>query len=322
MKQMDKKPYGVILAAGKGQRITPLSFKVPKPLLCICNKPIIQYQIESMSNLGIKEFIIVVGHLKESIQEYFGDGSALGVKIKYVEQKEKLGIAHAIGQLEDHLDKPFLLFLGDIFFVPKNLGLMLEIFYKRHAGAVLAVKKESDPNSIRKNFTVILGDKAQRVTRVIEKPRYLSTNLKGCGIYLFSLAIFDAIRNTPRTAMRDEYEITTAIQILIEEQSLVYAADVIEWDMNVTVPCDLVKCNQKWLKKIGQRSVIDPTARLHQGVRVINSVVGRNVVINNPLTVKNSVILDGVRINKPADITNSLVAGDFSVVCDDLEVGL
>jgi ADP-glucose pyrophosphorylase len=55
---------------------------------------------------------------------------------------------------------------------------------------------------------------------------------------------------------------------------------------------------------------------------VINSVVGRNVVINNPLTVKNSVILDGVRINKPADITNSLVAGDFSVVCDDLEVGL
>lgn len=310
--------YGVILAAGKGQRITPLSLEIPKPLLPICNKPIIQYQIESMISLGIKDFIIVVGHLKDKIQKYFGDGSGLGIRIRYVEQKEKLGIAHAIGQLENYIDKPFILFLGDIFFVPRNLNSMLDTFYKEKAGAVIAVKKELDQNSIRKNFTVIVKGKTNRVLRVIEKPRYLTTNLKGCGIYLFNLAIFDAIRNTPRTAMRDEYEVTTAIQILIEEGAPVFAEDVIEWDMNVTVPCDLLKCNQRWLRKIGKKELISPGARLHQGVKVINSVIGNGVSIGKPILVKNSVILNGVKINKNADILNSLVSNDFLVVCSNL----
>lgn len=304
--------FGVILAAGKGQRITPLSLEVPKPLLPICNKPIMQYQIESMKELGINEFIIVVGHLKEKIQDYFGDGSLLGVKIKYVEQKEKLGIAHAVGQLEDYIDKPFLLFLGDIFFIPKNLNLMLDILHKEKAGAVLAVKKESDPDSIRKNFTVNVDRKTKRIIRVIEKPRYLTTDLKGCGIYLFDLAIFDAIRNTPRTAMRDEYEITTAIQILIEEGSFVYAADVIDWDMNVTVPEDLVRCSMKWLQKTGKKNIIDTSAKLDKSVKVIDSVIGKNVVVDFPVMIKNSVILDGTQLKSQGDVINSLVCEGFS----------
>lgn len=317
---LKNKIYGVILAAGKGERIIPLSFENPKPLLPICNKPIIQYQIESMKELGITDFIIVVGHLKERIQAFFGNGSSLGVRIKYVEQKEKLGIAHAIGQLETHIDAPFLLFLGDIFFVPKNLDTMLKIFQKKNAGAILAVKKESDPNSIRKNFTVMLAKKGNRVIRVIEKPRYLNTNLKGCGIYLFDLAIFDAIRNTPRTAMRDEYEITTAIQILIEEGASVFTADVIEWDMNVTVPADLLKCNQMWLKKTKSKNSIDPTAKINQGSRIINSVIGKNVRIDKPITVKDSVIMDGIRIKSNKNLINALISKNFTATFKDSEI--
>lgn len=318
MNQPKKKIYGVILAAGRGARIKPLSLEIPKPLLPVCNKPILQHQIEDMINLGIREFIIVVGHLKQSIKNYFGNGSSLGVKINYVEQKEKLGIAHAVGQLENYIDRPFLLFLGDIFIVPKNLKRMLNIFYSKQAKAVLAVKKELDSNLVRKNFTVILQGKTNKVKRVIEKPRYLTTNLKGCGIYLFDLAIFDAIRNTPRTAMRDEYEITTAIQILIEDACPVYAADVVAWDMNVTLPCDLLKCNQRWLKHIGEKSIIHPTAKLHNKTKIINSIIGRGVTITHPINVKNTVVLAQSKITTKKNIVNSLISPRSMITCNDL----
>ena len=114
----NKKIVGVILAAGKGSRIKPLNFEFPKPLLPVCNKPIIQYQIEEMKSLGINEVYIVVGHLGGKIKKYFGNGKKLGVNITYVKQKERLGIAHAVGQLEPYIKDPFLLFLGDIFYHP------------------------------------------------------------------------------------------------------------------------------------------------------------------------------------------------------------
>jgi len=311
------KVYGVILAAGRGERIKPLSFTVPKPLLPVCNKPIIQYQIEDMIGLGIRDFVIVVGHLGEKIENHFGDGSSLNVRIRYVEQKEKLGIAHAVGQLENYIDGPFLLFLGDIFILPKNLPRLFDLFFAHNVGAVLAVKRETDPRSIQKNFTVLLREGTDQVRRVIEKPRYLATNLKGCGVYLLSLAIFDAIRNTPRTAMRDEYEITTSIQILIDDGAPVFIADVVDWDMNVTVPCDLLRCNRKWLEHIGEKNVVDASASLPRGVKLENSVIGRNAVIRHPIAIRNSVILDDCKINSKSDIVDQLITPSFKVACPD-----
>ena len=89
---------GVVLAAGLGSRIKPLSFDTPKPLLPVCNKPIMQYQIEAMAAIGITNVIVVVGHLKEKISDTSGDGAWLGVNIRYIEQEKALGIAHAVGQ--------------------------------------------------------------------------------------------------------------------------------------------------------------------------------------------------------------------------------
>ena len=97
----------VILAGGLGQRLRPLTGKIPKPLLPILNRPIMEHQIEHMKQRGIRDVILVVGHLKELVQEHFGDGSRLGVSIRYVEQRETLGIAHAVMQLERHLEGAF-----------------------------------------------------------------------------------------------------------------------------------------------------------------------------------------------------------------------
>lgn len=311
---MSRKLLGVILAAGKGSRIQPLNLYLPKPLLPVCNKPIIQYQLEDMRRIGVENVIIVVGHLKEEIISYFGDGSSLGLSIRYVEQHKTLGIAHAVAQLENVVDSPFILFLGDIFLVSKNLQAMERMFWERRAGAVLAVKREDNPEYIRRNFAVILHASGT-VTRVIEKPRYLINNLKGCGVYIFDLAIFDAIRRTPRTAQRDEYEITNSIQILIDDGYPVFPAEVIEWDMNITFACDLLDCNRSQLKRLGKPCLVGQGADIHSGALIQGSVLGDGVTVEKPIVIRDSLVLSGVHIDAEQDIERMLVSSDVTVDC-------
>lgn len=311
----DSSIIGVILAAGRGSRIQPLNMTYPKPLLPVCNKAIMQYQLEDMRRIGVTEAIIVVGHLADHIVAAFGDGSGLGMKLRYVEQHEALGIAHAVAQLESEISSPFILFLGDIFMVPRNLEQMVGMYWQRRAGAVLAVKPESDPALIQRNFAVVLHASGT-VTRVIEKPRYIPSNLKGCGIYMFDLAIFDAIRRTPRTAQRDEYEITNSIQILIDDGFPVYPAHVIDWDMNVTYPCDLLECNCRQLAHMGLESVVAPSAQLHPGVRVQRSVIGEHVRITRPIAVKDSLLFAGVAVDEAGDLDQALLAPSLRIQCE------
>ena len=193
---------GVILAAGKGSRMAPFSTRFPKPLLPICNITLIQHQLEIMRSLGIEDVVVLVGHKGFEISKQLGDGSSLGVRLTYVEQTSYLGIAHAIGCLEPYIAGPFLLFLGDIFFRRGKLDELLTAFVDNSGGAILAVKEEIDPEAMRKNYAVVLAADGS-VTRVIEKPRIAPSRLKGVGIYLFDLTIFDAIRRTPRTACAD-----------------------------------------------------------------------------------------------------------------------
>src|SRR5262245_35355956 len=109
---------GAILAGGRGSRMQPFSERYPKPLLPVCNKPLILHQIEIMRSVGIRQIVILIGHKGFELSKTLGDGSQFGVTIRYVEQGSALGIAHAVGRLEREINQPFLLFLGDIFFVP------------------------------------------------------------------------------------------------------------------------------------------------------------------------------------------------------------
>jgi NDP-sugar pyrophosphorylase family protein len=311
---LSQKLTGVILAAGKGSRIQPLNLYLPKPLLPVCNKPIIHYQLEDMRKIGVQDVIIVVGHLKEEIISYFGNGSSLGLRLRYVEQQKALGIAHAVAQLENEVQSPFILFLGDIFLVPEDLQAMERMFWERQAGAVLAVKREKNPEYIRRNFAVILHASGT-VTRVIEKPRYLGTDLKGCGAYIFDLAIFDAIRRTPRTAQRDEYEITNSIQILIDDGYPVYPAEVIEWDMNITYAADLLECNRNQLKRLCKPYLVGQDTTTHPGATIEASVLGDGVVVENPIAIKDSLVFSGVRVTSEQDIERMVLTPDVAIDC-------
>jgi glucose-1-phosphate thymidylyltransferase len=267
----DDELMGVILAAGKGTRMRPFSEHWPKPILPVLGKPLMAYQLEMLAALGVRRVVVVIGHLGHEVVRALGDGSAFGVRIQYVEQEEMLGIAHAVSRLEAHVDRPFFLFLGDIFFVTENLGGMVERFRKGALGGVLACKREPDLEAIKRNF-VVLTDAHGVVHRVIEKPRHPRTDLKGCGIYLFDQAFFDAVRRTPRTAMRNEYEITDSIQIFLDDGYKVEAAEVVKADMNVSYPADLLDLNLLLLQQSGKSEWLAPDAKVARGSKLVRSV--------------------------------------------------
>lgn len=304
---MTDSPYlGVILAAGHGSRMGPFGEEVPKPIAPICNKPLLVYQIEQLRALGIGEIIVVIGHLGHVITATLGNGAAHGVRIRYVEQTQRLGLAHAVGQLEPHVDRPFVLMLGDIFFEVSDLGRMVREFEEHHPAAVLATKHEPDPAAVRRNFSVHLRDDGT-VRRVIEKPRFVETNLKGCGLYLFDLRIFDAIRRTPRTALRDEYELTDSIQILIDLDYSVRAATVVDWDMNLTYIGDLIACCRRCLAAGGRTSLVGAGCDLADGVELIETVLGDGVSVTKPTRIERCVVMPGVVIDDGGVLSDMVI---------------
>ncbi|HET6268083.1 MAG TPA: sugar phosphate nucleotidyltransferase [Acidobacteriota bacterium] len=308
-----KQLVGVILAAGRGTRMFPFSERWPKPVLPILGKPLLQHQIEMMISIGIRKIFVVIGYLGYEIVRTLEKGPQLDADIEYVEQIEALGIAHAVGRLEDRVQSPFLLFLGDIYFVSSKLDRLVAEFGKNNTRAVLASKVEDRPEMIRRNFAIIPAE-GRVVRRVIEKPRYLENKLKGCGIYLFGLEIFDAIRRTPRTAMRDEYEITEAIQIMIQDGHRVVHANVVEEDWNLTIPEDLLSINLRALKQLGRLNEFVGTRMPGKGLR--NCVVGRNVKIRQPVSLRNCVLFDDTQVKPPTKLTNAIITPDGVVQCN------
>jgi dTDP-glucose pyrophosphorylase len=283
-------------------------------------KPLMEHQIEMMQRLGIEEVVIVIGHLGHEVVQRLGNGSAFGMRFRYVEQEETLGIAHAVCRLEPFVDRPFFLFLGDIFFETEDLGLMVERFGPpERAAAVLAVRREHDPAAIKRNFTVEVGKDGRTVLRVIEKPRFPQTDLKGCGIYLFDVAFFDSVRRTPRTALRDEYEITDAIQIFIDYGYRVEAAEVIRTDLNLSYARDLLRLNLYLLDKSGQRVWKGEDVKVHPGAKLERCVVMDGAVIDAAVTMRDCLVFPGVTVRQARDFANVILTPEHEVHCDEHE---
>lgn len=310
-------PLGVILAAGKGTRMAPFSDHYPKPILPVANRPLIAHQLEILRGLGTTDVLIVIGHLGHEVVRALGEGERYGMRIRYVEQEEMLGIAHALSRLEPHVDRPFFLFLGDIFFETENLGSMLErLRSSRGVHGVLAVKREPDLAAIKRNF-IVMTEPDGRVTRVIEKPRHPRTDIKGCGIYLFDPAFFDAVRRTPRTAMRDEYEITDAIQIFLDDGYRVEAAEVIKSDLNLSYPRDLLELNLQLLDRSGATKAVGTGSRLHPGVTLQRSIVMEGAVIENPIRLSNCLVFPHTVVRHSRDLTATILTQEKEIRCDD-----
>ena len=315
MGDLKDRMVGVILAAGKGARMYPFSERSPKPILPILNRPLLAHQIEVMRDSGITDIHIVVGHLGYQVAGVLGDGSQYGVTIRFVEQESTLGLAPAVGALEARVQLPFLLMLGDIYFHLKSpLRPLCDQVLGGEVNANLVSMYEPDPAMVRRNF-VIEADASGRVRRVIEKPRYVDTQLKGCGLYVFDPHIFDAIRRTPRTAMRDEYEITDSIQILINDGYIVHHHPIVERDLNLTKPDDLLIINLIELERHGLSRLVAESVSAPDGTRIERSVVGNGVVIRHPIRISNSVIMPNVVVDANTDLDSVVMDGEHTVYC-------
>jgi dTDP-glucose pyrophosphorylase len=313
---------GVILAAGKGARMFPFSDRHPKPILPILNRPLLAHQIDVMRGCGIADIYIVVGHLGYHIASMLGGGERYKVNLHFVGQEGTLGLAHAVGALEPSVQLPFLLMLGDIHFLLRtSLREAIDDVLDGHVNANLVSMHEPDPDMVRRNF-VIQADDTRRVSRVIEKPRYVDSHLKGCGLYVFDQHIFDAIRRTPRTALRDEYEITDSIQILIDDGWTVRHTPIVERDLNLTKPDDLLMINLMELRRHGLTSLVDDNAVVPKRATIVNSVIGAGVVIQHPIRIANSVIMPGAVVDSRADLDGIVMSSEHSVQCPGLPADL
>jgi len=309
------KMVGVILAAGKGTRMYPFSETMPKPILPIGNRRLLDYQVDVMQQCGIDEVLVVIGHMGYAIVDAMGHGEQHEIMIRYVERKETLGMAHALGMLEQEIDSPFMLFLGDIYFVTDDLRPVMEEVLSGAVNANLISKIEKDPEMIKRNFA-IFESAPGRVGRVIEKPRHVRNEIKGCGLYVFDQHIFDAIRRTPRTAMRDEYEITDSIQIMVNDGHVVCHRPVAKDDRNLTVPEDLLEINLLDLGQRGLDNLVGRDVQLPTGAVLENSVIGDGVVVEHPIRIRNSLIFPRVRVGATNDLENVILDGVSTVHCE------
>lgn len=305
----DGRVLGVVLAAGKGTRLMPFSARHPKPLLPVLDRPLIEHQLEALREIGVRRTVVVIGHLGAELVRHLGDGERLGMSLEYVEQESTLGIAHALARVEPWADRPVMVLLGDVFFLHDRLDRMIAMMDEGAEG-VLAVK-EDNSDAIRRNY-VAIEDDSGRVVRVVEKPRHPRGRLKGCGIYLFQPEIFDALRRTPRTAMRDEYELTDGIQIFIDDGYLVKAARVIREDVNLSYPQDLLSLN---LRLLGDRALVSPSARVAEGAHVTRSVVMEGAVIDHPITLRESLVFPGAHVTSAHDVERCIITREHSIDC-------
>ncbi len=297
---------GVILAAGRGTRMGVLSTRLPKPVLPVLNLPIVYHQMRLMKACGVKRVVIVVGHLGFEVARQIERLPSLDIEIEYVPQDQALGIAHSVGALEPCIDSPFLLFLGDIYLHGPKLDRMLSVFEKNGADAVIGSIQEADPARISRNFC-IETDKKQRVTRVIEKPREPASDIKGIGVYLFAPSVFDAVRRTPRTAMRDEYEITDSIQIMVDRDQLVYACDCADQDANITNPQDLLSINLNALTASGEPNLVHDRAKLGKDVQLDQSIIGDGASIGTGARLSRVVVFANASVDPGTELSDAIV---------------
>ena len=215
---------GLIPAAGKGTRLEPLTRALPKEMLQVGEKPIIDHVIDQFREAGIEKVFIVVGYRKEAIINYLGNGSAYGMSIAYLFQEKREGLAKAIEMVKDFANEQFCVVLGDNYIEPKDLlKEMIEQHNSKKASVTLAVHEREEVSSLG---VVKLEESSDKIVDLVEKPPKGEepSKLAIMGMYVFNPEIFDAIAKT-KPGAKDEYQITDSIKILAEEGKEVHALE-------------------------------------------------------------------------------------------------
>jgi bifunctional UDP-N-acetylglucosamine pyrophosphorylase/glucosamine-1-phosphate N-acetyltransferase len=298
----------LILAAGEGIRLQPLSLTRPKVMLPIAGKPLLQSIVESLKSSGIKDICIIVGYLQDTIRGFFRDGSQFGVNLCYIEQKKPRGTADAISLAEEFVNgDDFLMSNGDVLIKREEYGKLVKDHVSKKSEISMALYQVEDPSQ----FGVAELSGSDRVTKIMEKPARGQTdsNLANCGIYAFSSKIFDAIRKTSESS-RGEYEITASIQQMLDsDKALVRAYEIHDWWIHIGQPWDLLEANEILLKEYSEDYVVE-------------GEIEDQVTIKPPLKLgKGSILRAGTYVEGPVVIGDNCDIGPNSYIRPFTSIG-
>ena len=339
---------GMILAAGKGTRIKPISYAIPKPMIPILGKPVMESMIQLFAKHGIDKIVVNTSHLAEIIENYFGDGHHFNVQLSYsYEAKEvngrfvsqALGSAGGMRKIQDFsgfFDETFVVVCGDAW-VDLDLKYAVEK-HKKHGGIATIITREVDPSEVNK-YGVVVTDKYNQVKSFQEKPKAeeaLSNNIN-TGIYIFEPAIFDFI---PKNI---EFDIGhNLFPLLVERQANFYAINMdFQWlDVGKVkdiweVTSDILNGKVKGYPIPGtqvspgiwqgintridiSKCKITPPVLISSGCEVQNgatiigpAVIGANCVVESNSLISNTLICDYIHLANDAYIVNKTMFGDY-----------
>jgi glucose-1-phosphate thymidylyltransferase len=230
----------VVLAAGKGTRLRPLTDKKPKGMVEVAGKPILTHCFEQLIHLGAEKLVVIVGYRKQNIISHYGD-EFQGVPITYAHQREQNGLAHALLKAEEHVDEDFMLMLGDNIF-RANLSDVVSRQQEDRADAAFLV--EEVPYEEASRYGVCDTNDYGEIEEVIEKPDDPPSNLVMTGFYTFTPAIFHACKLV-QPSDRDEYELSDAIDLLIKSGRTIDAIPMDGWRIDVGYPEDREEAEQR-----------------------------------------------------------------------------
>jgi mannose-1-phosphate guanylyltransferase len=342
-----QKLKAVILVGGLGTRLRPLTDAIPKPVVPVLNKPAMEHTFAYLKQYGIQDIILAMNYLPDAIKGYLGDGSRCGVRLTYCLEKEPLGTAGAVKNLEEHLDSTFFVFNGDVF-TEMNLADMLTSHRAKKAKATISLTWVDDPSA----FGVVETDSNQKVQRFIEKPplaeatthwinagtyilepdvlSYIPPNVP----YMFERGLFPGLLKAGEPVYGYPYRgfwldmgtpwkyfslntdlLTSKVKIALAEP-LKSKNDGIYCGNNVTIhpsaeiiPPVLIDSGCSIDKEVRLKGpvVIGHDCRLERGSLVENTVLWDNVTIGANAGLVNCVVSSRVVIGENSKISNSIV---------------
>ena len=293
---------GIILHGGHGTRLRPLTHTGPKQLLPIANKPMSQYCLESLIDAGISEIAIIIGGIgSNKVQEYYGNGEKFGAKITYVNQDYPRGIAHAINLCKEFIgNDKFVVFLGDNI-IKKNISDYVSRFKQSDASASILLCEVNNPTQFG-----IADVRDGIIKKIMEKPKDPPTNLAVTGIYLLTPTIFDIIDRL-KPSWRNEYEITDALQMLLEENHKIIYDMVTDYWKDTGTPHDIIHANEV---------ILSSMKPYFHGVREENVLISGNVMIG-----EGTVIKKGSRIVGPVIVGKECIIGPDTHIGPNISIG-
>ena len=260
------------MAGGKGTRISSVNAEVPKPLIKIADKPILEWQIECLRRQNLKDIILVVGHLGHMIQEYFKDGSNFGVTINYIVEKEPLGTAGALWYLKDEITEDFLLLNGDIIF-----DVDFSRFYMHHKTLNGIATILTHPNDHPYDSGIIISDNSNKVLNWLHKEdeRLWYKNRVNAGIHMLSPRVFEYFTELKKTDLD-----RNILKPLIEEGQLFvydspeYVKDMGTPDRYYAVEKDIIsgKVSAKNLKNKQKAVFLDRDGTINKHIGFLRSL--------------------------------------------------